>query len=56
MLLIAAAAVVVVVVLIMRGGSLPGGPLGLVPDDASWLRVVDVERFLDRRRSRRLRG
>ena len=46
-LLIAAVAVVVVVVLIMRGGgSLPSGPLGLVPDDASWLRVVDVERFL----------
>ena len=45
-LLIAAVAVVVVVVLIMRGGSLPGGPLGLVPDDASWLRVVDVERLL----------
>ena len=45
-LLIAAVAVVVVVVLIMRGGSLPGGPLGLVPDDASWVQVVDVERFL----------
>ena len=46
MLLIAAVAVVVAVVLIMRGGSLPGGPLGLVPDDASWVQVVDVERFL----------
>ena len=45
-LLIAAVAVVVAVVLIVRGGSLPGGPLGLVPDDASWLRVVDVERLL----------
>ncbi len=45
-LLVAAVAVVVVVVLIMRGGSLPGGPLGLVPDDASWVQVVDVERLL----------
>ena len=45
-LLIAAVAVIVVVVLIMRGGSLPGGPLGLVPDDASWVQVVDVERIL----------
>ena len=41
------AAVVVAVVLIVRGGSLPGGPFGLVPDDASWVHVVDVERFLD---------
>ena len=41
------AAVVVAVVLIVRGGSLPGGPFGLVPDDASWVQVVDVERFLD---------
>ena len=41
------AAVVVAVVLIVRGGSLPGGPVGLVPDDASWVHVVDVERFLD---------
>ena len=45
--LLIAAVAVVVVVLIMRGGSLPGGPLGLVPDDASWVQVVDVERFLD---------
>ncbi len=45
-LLIAAVAVVVAVVLIMRGGSLPGGPLGLVPDDASRLQVVDVKRLL----------
>ena len=45
-LIAAVAVVVVVVVLIMRGGSLPGGPLGLVPDDASWVQVVDVERLL----------
>ena len=45
-LVIVAVAVIVVVVLIMRGGSLPGGPLGLVPDEASWVLVVDVERFL----------
>ena len=45
--LLIAATAVVVVFLIIRGGSLPGGPLGLVPDDVFWVRVVDVERLLD---------
>ena len=44
-LIVVAVVVVVVVVLLVlvRGGSLPTGPLGLLPDDVSWVVVSDVE-------------